>query len=121
MTAYKSTPYENVKSGQWYKVTESIIMQHPLAEQEIVEIVLLSWNSIFDSSIGKHHFRIGKHIFPKPQIMGFFLHELIALEITTRYPNEWRGEKNSYDSIPQFFTLQGFSMPSYFLNNQKNK
>ncbi|RKZ66164.1 MAG: ScaI family restriction endonuclease [Candidatus Parabeggiatoa sp. nov. 3] len=97
MTASKSTPYENVSSGLWYKVTESLIIQHPLDEQEIVDIVLSSWNSIFDSSIGQHHFRIGQHIFPKPQIMGFLLHELITLETATRYPSEWRGDKNPSD------------------------
>jgi len=120
MTVYKSTPYENVSSGQWYKVTESIIMEHPLAEQEIVDIVLSSWDSIFDSSIGKHHFKIGKHIFPKPQIMGFLLHELITLETATRYPSEWRGEKNPDDKDLVYIPDVQFSIEIKTSSN-KNK
>ena len=34
-------------------------------------------------------------MFPKPQIMGFFLHELIPLELAARFPKEWRGDKSS--------------------------
>ncbi|RKZ37792.1 MAG: ScaI family restriction endonuclease [Gammaproteobacteria bacterium] len=120
MTVYKSTPYENVSSGQWYKVTESIIMEHPLAEQEIVDIVLSSWDSIFDSSIGKHHFKIGKHIFPKHQIMGFLLHELITLETATRYPSEWRGEKNPDDKYLVYIPDVQFSIEIKTSSN-KNK
>ena len=89
------SPYQNLKPAKWLARTKQLISRHPLKVDEIIDIVLLSWDSIFKSKIGSHHFRIGKHLFPKPQIMGFLLHELIPLEFQTRYPDEWRGDTSS--------------------------
>jgi hypothetical protein len=55
------------------------------------------WKDIFESGIGGKPFRIGVNLFPKPQIMGFFLHELIPLEFARRYPGVWRGEADARD------------------------
>ena len=51
----------------------------------------------FDSKIGSHRFKIGTDLFPKPQIMGYLLHELIPLEFAVRYPDKWRGEQEAGD------------------------
>lgn len=91
------SPYKSLPPNKWQKVTEKLIKSHPLDPAEIVEVVISSWDSIFDSKMGTKGFHIGKEIFPKPQIMGFFLHELIPLELSSRYPEEWRGEKDSSD------------------------
>jgi hypothetical protein len=53
--------------------------------------------SIFASRMGTRAFHIGKEIFPKPQIMGFLLHELIPLELAARHPKSWCGERSSGD------------------------
>jgi hypothetical protein len=60
-------------------------------------VVLGSWKAIFQSSIGPRKFRIGKDIFPKPQILGFLLHELIPLEFQSRHPKDWRPEQTAAD------------------------
>jgi hypothetical protein len=91
------SPYNNVAETQWNQKTKQLIRAHPLKTAELVEVVLQSWNGIFESKLGPKGFQIGKHIFPKPQIMGFFLHELISLEFATRYPKLWRGEQSSSD------------------------
>jgi hypothetical protein len=67
---------------------------HPLHCDEIVEVTLDCWSSIFRTKIGGRA-QIGVHIFPRPQIMGFFLHELIPLEFSSRYPELWRREQSS--------------------------
>lgn len=85
-----TSPYDGVSSTSWSKVTQKLIDAHPLDLKEIVDVVLASWNSIFDSAMGTHGFKIGKDIFPGPQIMGFFLHEFIPLELGARYPGTWR-------------------------------
>lgn len=90
-----SSPYEGLPAKKWPAKTKRLIAMHPLHADEIVEVVLLCWDAIFASKIGPHRFVIGKHLFPKPQIMGFFLHELIPLEFAARYPKEWRGEKRA--------------------------
>jgi hypothetical protein len=74
-----------------------LIAAHPLASEEIVDVVLTSWKAIFESRLGPKGFRIGHEITPKPQIMGFLLHELIPLEFATRYPATWAAERTAQD------------------------
>jgi len=92
-----SSPYKDSPIDRWLDITKKLVRQHPLKIDEIVEIVLSSWQSIFDSRLGTKGFHIGKDIFPKPQIMGFFLHELIPLELSSRYPEVWRGDISASD------------------------
>ena len=105
-----SSPYRGLPPAKWVKKTEQLVAAHPLDTEEIVEVVLLSWDAIFKSKIGPHGFRIGKHLFPKPQIMGFFLHELIPLEFAVRYPGVWRGDKSSGEKDLVFIPDPQFSL-----------
>ncbi len=88
-----TSPYEGIPVNKWAHVTSRLIKKHPLEESDLVEVVQLAWTSIFDSRMGTQGFQIGKDIFPKPQIMGFFLHELIPLELASKYPGKWRPDK----------------------------
>ncbi|MFN8626393.1 MAG: ScaI family restriction endonuclease [Candidatus Binatia bacterium] len=92
-----TSPYKGLPPEKWHAVTQQLVKEHPLKAKEIVEVVLAAWDSIFASKLGTSAFHIGKDIFPKPQIMGFFLHELIPLELAARHPKTWRGEKASED------------------------
>lgn len=91
------SPYYNKPVTEWRAITDRLIAAHPLDPDELVEVVLATWESIFRSNLGTLGFHIGRDIFPKPQIMGFFLHELIPLELASRYPKEWRGELTGGD------------------------
>jgi len=91
------SPYKGLASDKWYGVTVKLLKKHPLEMEEIVDVVLTSWMSIFSSNLGTKNFKIGVEIFPKPQIMGFLLHELIPLELQTRYPKIWRKERTAGD------------------------
>jgi hypothetical protein len=84
------SPYAGKPLLRWPSITEQLLAQHPLDSDEIVEVVRLSWDAIFETRIGPSGFRIGSEIEPQPQIMGFFLHELIPLEFQKRYPEIWR-------------------------------
>src|ERR1700761_5269487 len=84
----KKSPYYKKDVSKWSKITESLIKKHPLKREEIVRIVLKSWDDIFNSKIGS--FYIGKQIFPTPQIMSFLLHELIAQYLGLNYPEIYR-------------------------------
>jgi hypothetical protein len=90
-------PYSGLPRDKWAARTKKLISAHPLDRKELVEVVLLAWDAIFESKIGPHGFKIGTHMFPKPQIMGFFLHELIPLEFAARYPDKWRSEEQAGD------------------------
>ncbi len=78
------SPYKDLPKEQWETKTKDLINSHPL-KNDIVDIVLSSWNAIFESNLAG--FKIGKDIYPEPQIMGFFLHCLIALHINKKYPD----------------------------------
>ena len=87
------SPYDGKPVAHWTKITDALLKRHPLKEADILEVVKLAWQSIFDSRMGTQGFQIGKDIFPKPQLMGFFLHELIPLELSSRFPGQWRPDK----------------------------
>ncbi len=89
------TKKEMTKSNKQKDINQ-IVNKHPLKEK-LVNAVLESWNSIFDSKIGK--LTIGKDIFPQPQIMGFFLHELIPVYLSKENKNYCRGDANSEKDI----------------------
>jgi len=104
------SPYKGVNTKDWLAITRGLVRAHPLKDKEIVEVVLSTWDSIFASTMGTNAFRIGKEIFPKPQIMGFFLHELIPLELAARYPKHWRGEQSSGDKDIVYVTDEKYSI-----------
>lgn len=91
------SPYMGIQPSRWLEVTNQLVDKHPLKRDDLTKVVLAAWDSIFASKLGTKGFHIGKEIFPKPQIMGFFLHELIPLELAARCPNQWRGEKTASD------------------------
>lgn len=90
------SPYDNIPPAQWAAKTQDLIDAHPLDVDDIVDTVLTCWTAIFESRLGGK-FRIGHDIQPKPQIMGFLLHELIPLELQSRHPGEWRPEELKSD------------------------
>ncbi len=86
-------PYEGIPPEEWLVKTLELVRAHPLSTDDFVEATLNAWKSIFTSSIGGLH--IGEDIFPSPQIMGGFLHELIPYQLAAKYPGEWRREKEA--------------------------
>ncbi|MBD1936757.1 ScaI family restriction endonuclease [Microcoleus sp. FACHB-68] len=105
-----NSPYSGLSVSEWLRVTQEIVERHPLSAEEIVDAVLASWESILDSRLGTKGFRIGKDIFPKPQIMGFLLHELIPLELAAKHPNNWRGDTSSSDKDLVYIPDDSFSI-----------
>jgi hypothetical protein len=73
------SPYFGIPVEKWADKTKELIEQHPLDVNEIYEIVISVWEEIFESSITSRGYKIGKDIFPSPQIIGYLLHELIPL------------------------------------------
>jgi hypothetical protein len=92
-----NSPYLGKPLGQWKLITKEILDQHPLTRGELKAQVLESWNDIFESELGTVRIKIGQDIFPKPQIMGFLLHELIARSLAKKHQSEWRGEEEKDD------------------------
>lgn len=104
------SPYIGLPVNEWLRVTQEIVDSHPLSKEEIVDAVLASWQSIFNSRLGTKGFQIGKDIFPKPQIMGFLLHELIPLELAAKHPENWRGDTSASDKDLVYIPDDSFSI-----------
>lgn len=90
-----ASPYDGIPLEEWKEVTHALIATHPLDMEELSEVVLQVWEDIFLSGIGSKPFKIGVDFFPRPQIMAYFLHELVPLELARRHPDVWRRERAS--------------------------
>ena len=101
------SPYDGVPPADWLDKTLELIEAHPLSVDEIVDGTLACWDQIFGSRIGS--FAIGKDILPKPQIMGFLLHELIPLHFEAKYPKVWRRELTAAEKDLVYIPDQVFS------------
>ena len=104
------SPYKNALPSKWEGITKKLIKKHPLSANEIKNTVLSAWEEIFFSRVGQKPYRIGKEIKPKPQIMGFFLHELIVLAFEKKYPGKWKKEQFAKDKDMTFIPNNIFSI-----------
>lgn len=113
------SPYANVDVSQWQSITKKLVDEHPLSRVEIVNLVLESWNYVVGTKLG-HKYTIGLDIKLKPQIMGFFLHELIALELANRYPGVWRTEQSAKDKDVVYVSDEKFSIEIKTSSNKQH-
>ncbi|MFM6133179.1 MAG: ScaI family restriction endonuclease [Sphaerospermopsis kisseleviana] len=104
------SPYSDIPVENWADKTKELIEQHPLDVNEIYKIVISVWDEIFESSITSRGHKIGKDIFPSPQIIGYLLHELIPLELSSRYPQLWRREENAKEKDLVYIPDPSFSV-----------
>lgn len=82
------SPYYGVEGVEDRReVTKELLRAQPLYGPTLLDAVLRSWDDIFLSQLGPA--RIGVDIEPSPQIMGFFLHELVPLRLSKQLP-DWR-------------------------------
>ena len=94
------SPYKGSNIGDWESITREILEAHPINTEEFVQIALSSWNKIFKTKIGGE-LQIGVDVFPTPQILGNYLHLLIAAALEKAHPTIWRREwdKNDKDVV----------------------
>ena len=103
------SPYEGRMVTYWDAITQQLIDKHPLNEDEITHIVLEAWDKIMLTKIGGK-LQIGVDVFPSPQIMGNYLHLLIAALLADRHPREWRGELDKSDKDVVYIPNNCFSI-----------
>ena len=103
------SPYDGVPTGEWRALTQELIDKFPVNKEKLVEIVLESWEDIFKTKIGRLGYQIGLEILPQPQIMGFLLHELIPLNLATRYTDQWRRGQSSNELDALYIADDSFS------------
>ena len=106
---------------EWQEITEQLIQEHPIPVATLRAATIAAWDDIFRSSVGS--LRIGRDIYPQPQIIGFFLHELIPVEIGKLQAGWKRGnppQKDCHsDAQPQFdFEIKTSSHPKAIFANR---
>lgn len=102
------SPYQGIKTENWIKVTQDLIKRHPLPEKHIVAICKKSWEQIFNSSIGGV-IKIGEQIALTPQMLGNFIHILIAHHLEADYPKLWRGQQEPEEKDIVYIPDETFS------------
>jgi hypothetical protein len=91
-----ASPYENKSVNEWKQITEQLVKSHPLDTNEIVSVTLEAWQKIMYTKIGDELI-IGVDLFPSPQILGNYLHELIPALLSKRHPDVWSREQTKED------------------------
>ncbi len=86
-----TSPYNSKPVAEWKGITEELLAQNPLDKQEIVRIIVESWECIFESKIC--NLQIGKDIFPNPQMLDYFVETLTAAKLVNQYPKLWKHGK----------------------------
>ena len=102
-----TSPFDHRPRTEWLAITRDVIARHPVPTVTLSESVLAAWTSIFRSQIGD--LRIGQDIFPQPQVMGFFLHELIPVELCQRVGGWRRGlgtEKDAHFELDSDYSFE---------------
>lgn len=104
-----NSPYEDKPVSQWDSITNDLIQKSPLDEKEIVSVVLEAWDKIKLTKIGDE-LQVGIDVFPSPQIMGNYLHLMIAALLEKKHPSVWRREKVKGDKDVVCITNDNFSI-----------
>ncbi|HDG3923626.1 TPA: ScaI family restriction endonuclease [Staphylococcus aureus] len=113
-------PYEGVPEEEWEEVTKKLIEEFPLSMDLIREIVLKSWEEIFTLTNEKKDFIIGKTVFPKPQMMGFFLEEILTQKIHKLDPEIWVADRTGYSKDLENIINPQFSVEIKTSSSTKN-
>ena len=98
-----SSPYERIAFYEWKLMTQKLVEEHPLDPDEIVDVTLAAWDGIMRTKIADE-LQIGVDIYPSPQILGNYLHELIPVYLAKRYPSIWRKEVDKMDKKTAIIT-----------------
>jgi hypothetical protein len=112
------SPYINKPTSEWKSITTELVSQIPLNTDELVKIVLQSWECIFQSEICE--LKIGTDIFPSPQMMGNFLETAIAANLSKKHPDIWKHGKEKDEKDVVCLTNQDYSIEIKTSSSPKN-
>ena len=86
------SPYDGHDVKEWADITDEIVKKYPVSEKDIIESVQEAWEKTKQTKIGGE-LQIGVDVFPEPQVMGEFLHELIPVTLAKKHPEHFRKGK----------------------------
>lgn len=113
------SPYEGMPQSQWKSKTEELVRLYPLSMTEIIDVVFEAWDGIMKTKIADR-LAIGIDIFPQPQIIGNYLHELIPVILEQRYPGDWSRDLSKADKDLVYIPNRYFSTEIKTSSNPNN-
>jgi hypothetical protein len=113
------SPYDGLEVSKWKEKTIELVQAHPLNTDEIVDVVLQAWEGIMKTKIADE-LQIGVDVFPSPQILGNYLHELIPVILSKRHPTLWRKERDKSDKDLVYIPDPTFSVEIKTSSNANN-
>jgi hypothetical protein len=113
------SPYDGLNVSEWKEKTEELVKTHPLDTDLIVDVVLKAWEGIMKTKIADE-LQIGVDVFPSPQILGNYLHELIPTILAKKYPTLWRKEQDKSEKDLVYIPDPTFSVEIKTSSNANN-
>ena len=92
------SPYDNIPVDQWYRVTETLVQNHPLTPR-IVELCLKSWESILNGRINTYLNLQIRDMRISPQATGALLHDVLPEYIMKNVPDFRKGIGKEKDIV----------------------
>lgn len=113
------SPFNKCPQSEWAEITRRLVADYPLGVNEIIDAVLEAWEGILRSKIAGE-LQIGIDIKPSPQIMGYYLHELIPIMLERKYPGKWARDTKKDDKDLEYLPNRYYSTEIKTSSNANN-
>jgi hypothetical protein len=81
-----------LSKNQWLVKTNQLVESHPLKLDEIRNVAISCWQTLWLTKIGEGDTAIPLNEIEVPAtVVGYFFEKLFAKELESRYPTQWRG------------------------------
>jgi len=90
-----SAPYKDKSIAEWGEITKTLVSMYPLNTDEILNISITAWERLWNTKVGETIAL--KEVELPATVVGYFFQKLFAQELSTRYPDVWRGESLKAD------------------------
>jgi hypothetical protein len=85
-----NSPYLGKEIDQWLSITNTIIYNHPLKVDELLQFVIAAWEGVWSTQIGNDGARVSlREIHPPATVVGYFFEKLLAKSLANKYPKQW--------------------------------
>lgn len=107
----KSSPYKDQDPSTWLATTQTLIADHPLAVDDLIELVVSAWDGVWSTEIGKGEARLSlREVDPPATVVGYFFEKLLAKALAAKYPGEWAGGTGGTEKDLHFVNDPAFSV-----------
>lgn len=86
------SPYDGLAKSEWLEKTRELVEEHPLTPEQVRSAAVRAWDLLWQTTIGEGEAQIRLLDLDVPAtVVGYFFEKLLAKELASRFPGEWRG------------------------------